>query len=145
VITTCVFVDTADVTMLNVAEIAPAGTFTDVGTPATDRLPLESDTLAPAAGAADVRVTVPIEELPPTIVAGLTFSEDRVGEGGAPPGEIRATKASPQKTVGSPFQMRSNAPGVVGKSVDMVWPVMKIAPDGPSLRSLALSEPAPPR
>jgi hypothetical protein len=55
---------TTDVAMPNVAELAPGPTETLPGT-VTAPLALESETTAPPLGAGDVRVTVPIDELPP--------------------------------------------------------------------------------
>jgi hypothetical protein len=54
------------------AEVAPDGTVTDVGTPAAEEFELDSVTMAPAAGAASVRLTVPEPGWPPTIVPGDT-------------------------------------------------------------------------
>ena len=61
-----------------VAVVAPAATVMLVGTVATAVLLLESATSAPPAGAADVSVTVPCEELPPTTLAGLSESVESV-------------------------------------------------------------------
>jgi len=44
---------------------------------------LDSVTTAPPLGAAALKVTVPVEELPPTTVVGLTVTEESVGEEGA--------------------------------------------------------------
>jgi hypothetical protein len=55
---------TADVVMPNVAELAPVPTETLPGTEAAP-LALESETSTPPLGAADVRVTVPVDEVPP--------------------------------------------------------------------------------
>ena len=49
---------------VNVAEVAPADTVTLAGTLAADEFELESETTAPPDGAAEVRVTVPVTELP---------------------------------------------------------------------------------
>jgi hypothetical protein len=57
---------------MNVAEVAPAGTATLIGTSAAVAFELESDTTAPPEGAADVSVTVPVPVCPPTIVVGFT-------------------------------------------------------------------------
>ena len=55
----------------NVAEVEPCGIVTEAGTVALE-LELESDTTAPPDPAAAVRLTVPVPDWPPTIVAGLT-------------------------------------------------------------------------
>ena len=61
--------------------VAPAGTVTLAGTVATARLPLESATPVPPAGAAALSVTVPIEEFPPTTLMGLSLNEERAVAG----------------------------------------------------------------
>src|SRR5439155_4032990 len=72
-------VGTAFVVTVKVALVAPAGTVTLTGTVAAAVLPLESATAAPPAGAADVRMTVPVDELPPVTPAGLRPSEEADG------------------------------------------------------------------
>lgn len=69
---------TAFVVTAKVALVAPAGTVTLVGTVAAVELS-ESDTTAPPAGAAALNVTVPVEPLPPTTVAGLSDTAESVG------------------------------------------------------------------
>src|SRR2546425_998360 len=59
---------------------APAGTVTVVGTVATAGSLLESVTTAPSAGAAALRVTVPVEGVPAVTLAGLRLTE--TGGGG---------------------------------------------------------------
>jgi hypothetical protein len=63
------------VEIVNVAVVAPAGTVTFAGTDAAVASLLDSTTIAPPAGAAAVRVTVPVEELPPCTLVGFTDSE----------------------------------------------------------------------
>jgi hypothetical protein len=65
-----VAVDTAVVVTVKVAVVAPALTVT-LGGRLADGLLLERATAIPPAGAAPVRVTVPVEELPPTTVVGF--------------------------------------------------------------------------
>ena len=60
-----------------VAEEAPAETVTLAGTCAAAVLLLDRVTVAPPAGAAPLRVTVPVAELPPFTVAGFTATEDK--------------------------------------------------------------------
>ena len=55
----------------NVAEVEPCGIVTEAGTVALE-LELESEITAPPDPAAAVRLTVPVPDWPPTIVAGLT-------------------------------------------------------------------------
>ena len=66
-----------------VAEVAPARTVTLAGTAAAAGLLLESVTTAPPAGAAEERVTVPVDPEPPTTLAGLRETEVRVATTGA--------------------------------------------------------------
>jgi len=68
---------TAEVATVKLALVAPAGTVTLAGTLAAAP-PLASVATAPPAGAAEVRVTVPVEKLPPTTVVGFKASEERV-------------------------------------------------------------------
>jgi len=72
---------TIDVFTGKVALVAPAGTKTLEGTPATPLL-LESMTCAPPAGAGVLSVTVPVEDCrPPITVVGFSVSEETVGSG----------------------------------------------------------------
>jgi hypothetical protein len=84
-IVTGVFADTTLVFTVKVALVAPAATVTLAGTAAAVEL-LESVTTEPPAGAAALRVTVPVAVLPPTTLVGFTTSEDSVTGGGAPAG-----------------------------------------------------------
>ena len=61
---------TAVVLAVKVAEVAPAATTTFAGTEAA-ALPLKRVTVAPPDGAGPVKVTVPVEEIPPTTLFGL--------------------------------------------------------------------------
>jgi hypothetical protein len=67
----CVFTFTRSVVTVKVADTAPAGTVTLAGTRATLLL-LERATAAPPAGAATLKVTVPLVLLPPRILVGFT-------------------------------------------------------------------------
>jgi hypothetical protein len=71
-------VDVAVVVTPNVAVVAAPATVTLGGT-AADPLSLESATTKPPAGAADVRVTVPVEGVPPMTPAGLKEISVRTG------------------------------------------------------------------
>ena len=82
VIVATVEVVTADVVTVNVRLVAPAGTVTLAGTVADAELS-DSVTTAPPDGAAAVSVTVPVDELPPTTVVGLTDTADSVAAAGA--------------------------------------------------------------
>jgi hypothetical protein len=67
------------VVTVNVALLALDGIVTDDGTCAADVLLLVKVTTEPAEGAGPLRVTVPVDELPPTIVLGFRVSEVSVG------------------------------------------------------------------
>jgi hypothetical protein len=75
-IVTAVDAVTADVATANVAVVAPAATVTLAGTVAADVLLLDSVTTAPPEGAPVVSVTVPVDPVPPTTLAGLTDTDD---------------------------------------------------------------------
>ena len=69
---------TALVVTMKVAVVAPAATVTLAGTVAAEVLLLDRDTMAPPTGAGPLRVTVPVEGLPPTTLVGFTATEDMV-------------------------------------------------------------------
>ena len=75
-------VATAVVVTVKVPEVAPAATVTLAGTVATDVLLLERVTTAPPVGAGPLRVTVPVEEVPPVTLVGFRVTEERVVAGG---------------------------------------------------------------
>lgn len=79
VIVTDVFDLTVEVLTVNVAVAEPAVTVTLAGTVATAELLLDSVTLAPPAGAGPLRVTVPVEVLPPGTDVGFKVTELSVG------------------------------------------------------------------
>ena len=78
-IVTLVVLRTRFVVTGKVAEVAPAAMVTLDGTVATVVLLLESWTVIPAGGTAPLRVTVPVDGLPPTTFDGFNFNEDNVG------------------------------------------------------------------
>ena len=73
---------TVPVATLNVALVAPAATLTLAGTVAAVEL-LESVTSAPPLGAAALRLTVPVEAVPPTTLVGLSKTVESVGAAAA--------------------------------------------------------------
>ena len=77
-----VFAGTVFVVTVNVAEVIPAGIVTVAGADASEEL-VAKDTTSPPAGAAAVKVTVPVTEYPPKIDVGLTLIEDKDTAGGA--------------------------------------------------------------
>jgi hypothetical protein len=78
VIVTEVDADTGDVVTANVALVLPAGTVTDAGTVAAALL-LPRDITIPPTGAGPLRVTVPVEPLPPSTLVGLRLNELKAG------------------------------------------------------------------
>ena len=72
---------TALVLAVKVALVAPAATVTLAGTVAAAPL-LESATTAPPEGAALVSVTVPVEDVPPVTLVGLSVKVLRLAGGG---------------------------------------------------------------
>jgi hypothetical protein len=81
VIVTGVDTVTALVAIAKVALVDPCATDTPAGTVATALL-LDRETAKPPAGAGDVSVTVPCEEVPPVTLAGFTANAESVAGGG---------------------------------------------------------------
>lgn len=69
---------TPRVVIVNVALVAPLGTVTVARTVATDVLLLAKLTTAPLEGAFPLKVTVPVELLPPTTEVGVIVKVDRI-------------------------------------------------------------------
>jgi hypothetical protein len=67
------------VVIVNVALVAPAATVTFAGTCAAAVLLLVSVTAAPPAGATPFKVTVPVEEVPPVTLVGLSVTLEGAG------------------------------------------------------------------
>ena len=67
--------------MVKLAVAEPPGTVTLAGTLVALELS-ESDTITPPLGAAALKVTVPVDELPPTRSVGFTDSAESVADGG---------------------------------------------------------------
>jgi hypothetical protein len=76
---TLLVLGTVLVVTVKVAVVAPAGTVTLDGTVAARVLLLESLTVVPFVGAAPLRVTVPVDGLPPTTVDGPKLNEVKLG------------------------------------------------------------------
>ena len=76
---TVAFAATGVVVTVNVALVAPAATVTFAGTCAAAVLLLVSATAAPPAGAAPLKVTVPVEEIPPVTLDGLKLRPEGIG------------------------------------------------------------------
>ena len=78
-IVTLLVLRTALVVTEKVAVVAPGGTVRLDGTVATFVLLLKSWTVIPVDGAAPLRVTVPVDELPPTTVDGFKLNDSNAG------------------------------------------------------------------
>jgi hypothetical protein len=78
-IVTLVGLRTRLVLTVKLAVVAPGATVTLDGTVAIVGLLLESWTVTPVEGAAPLRVTVPVDGLPPTTFDGFNFNEDNAG------------------------------------------------------------------
>ena len=78
VIVTEVDADTGDVVTVNVVLVLPAGTVTDAGTVAAALLLLRAIS-APPTAAGPLRVTVPVELLPPSTLVGLRLIALKAG------------------------------------------------------------------
>jgi len=81
-IVTGVEVVTVLVVTVKLALLDPEATVTLAGTVVALELS-ESDTTAPPFGAGALNVTVPVEELPPATLVGLTVTAERAGAGAA--------------------------------------------------------------
>jgi hypothetical protein len=114
-IVTDVELATAIVVTWNVPIAVPAGMVTLAGTVAADVLLLERETTVPPAGAGPLRVTVPVDGLPPFTLVGLSASEDRTGELGG--GTLVVPVPPPQEfeqkseTASSPRAAEAARPG----------------------------------
>ncbi len=87
---------TAMVVTVKLALVVPAGTVTLAGTVATALLLLVSVTTAPPEGAAALKVAVPVAEVGPTTLVGLTDNEDKLGAAVAARGvNLRAAENGP--------------------------------------------------
>ena len=78
VMLTAVDVVTEEVVIGKFALVAPAGTVTLAGTVTAAELS-DNVTAVPPEGAAALRVTVPVEEFPPTTLVGFSDSAESVG------------------------------------------------------------------
>jgi hypothetical protein len=76
---TCVLLATGCEVTVNVAVVAAAATATLAGTEAAAALSLLSVTTAPPVGAAALRVTVPVDVLPPVTDVGFKPTELTTG------------------------------------------------------------------
>jgi hypothetical protein len=80
VIVTCHVVKNDRVVTVKVAVVLPAGIVMLAGTPVTRVLLVFSEMITPPAGAALLKVTVPVTDVPPATLTGLTDNdESKVG------------------------------------------------------------------
>jgi hypothetical protein len=79
VIVTVVLAETANVVMLKLADVRPAGTATIPGACAADELLVANVTVVPPEGAGALKNTVPVALVPPLTLAGLIDSDCRSG------------------------------------------------------------------
>jgi hypothetical protein len=79
VMVTVVFDDTGLVVTENVDDVVFAAMVTLAGVPATVALLSDSPTMTPPAGAGALRVTVPVTEVPPITLFGLTLTDASSG------------------------------------------------------------------
>jgi hypothetical protein len=120
-----------------VALVDPAGTVMLAGTVAAAVLLLDNETVRPSDGAAEVRVMVPVAELPPTTVVGLRPSAESDAEDGAltvqPDNLAEAAVADPSFT----FTMQSS--GLVKGSLSILKaPVPSLVPMATPLTVIVL-------
>jgi len=128
-----VWLETADVVTVNVLLTAPALTVTLAGTDAAAELS-DSVTTAPPAGAGALSDTVPVDDVPPVTVVGLTVSAVRVAD-------CDGVTPSAAKSVVSPRVATSCA--VVGNVAENVAAVnvALVAPAGTVTVGGTLTEP----
>jgi hypothetical protein len=69
---------TASVVTVKTAFEAPAGMVTFAGTVATAGVPLDKEMRAPPLGAGPLKTNLPVEEVPPLTLIGLSVNELRV-------------------------------------------------------------------
>ena len=105
---------------VKVAVVAPAATVTDAGTVAAEVLLDESATTKPSAGAALLRVTVPVEVVAPVTVVGFKVRPVRVG----------AVTARVAVEVAPPPAAEIVAVALVATATDVTVKVAVVAPDG---------------
>jgi len=132
---------------VKVALVDPAGTVTLAGTVAATVLLLDNETVRPPEGAAEVRVTVPVAELPPTTAVGLRLSVESDAEDGVlavqPDNLAEATVADPSFTLtmqssglakGSLSILKAPVPSLVPMATALTVSVL-LAAAWPSIRS----------
>src|SRR5215203_912344 len=132
---------------VKVALVDPAGTVTLAGTVAAAVLLLDNETGRPPDGAAEVRVMVPVAELPPTTAVGLRFSVESDAEDGVltvqPDNLAEAAVADPSFTFtmqssglakGSLSILKAPVPSLVAMATPLTVIVL-LAAAWPSIRS----------
>jgi hypothetical protein len=121
-------VPTGLVLTVNVAVVAPLATVTLAATVATAVLLLDSDTRAPPLGAGPLRVTVPVDDVPPITLVGLTPSEDSVVGGGVTVSDaVRVAPLYPAEIV---TDVEVDTVLVLTVNVTLVAPLATVTLDG---------------
>src|SRR5881296_2214137 len=116
---------TAVVVIVKVALAAPAATDTLAGVAAAVLL-LESVTLNPPAGAADVNVTVPCAEAPPVTLVGLTATADSEAGGGGGVTVSVAVLVAPPKAPVTVSEVEAATALVVMEKVALIEPAATV-------------------
>jgi hypothetical protein len=132
---------------VKVALVDPAGTVTLAGTVAAAVLLLNNETARPPDGAAEVRVMVPVAELPPTTAVGLRLNAESDAEDGVltvqPDNLAEVTVADPSFTFtmqssglakGSLSILKAPVPSLVPMATPLTLIVL-LAAAWPSIRS----------
>src|SRR5262245_391306 len=123
------------VVTLKEALVAPAATVTLAGTLATVVLLLDSATTAPPAGAAEVKVTVPCDELPPTTKLGARLTADRLATGGGGGAACGVTRRAAENDPATPAALTARTrqksccagrPPIVACDALTVWLVVSV-------------------
>jgi hypothetical protein len=129
--------ETAPVTMVKVALVAPCATVTFAGAPAAGLL-LASVTVSPPAGAADDNVTVPCEFEPPVTLVGFSARLLRLAGGGGGVTVRMADRDAPLYAAVSVTLVFDVTAVVVAGKVALVAPAATVTLDGVDATALLL-------
>lgn len=142
---TAVELVTVLVVTAKLALVAPAGTVTLAGTPLTLELS-ESETTAPPLGAARLKVTVPVEELPPATLGGLSDNADSVSAVAVAGFTVKTVDTVPLLDAEMVARVVALTVEVVSAKLALVWPAGTRTLDGTVAAALLLDRntPTPP-